>query len=249
MVENYLVRAFMFGLIPAFATGLGGLIGLIGLKVSEKWLDFGLSLSAGVMLATSLYELLPSGISKSGYVIAFIGFIIGVIIIGLVERFIPHEHIFKGYEGTPMARNRLKTVSLLVFAIIIHNIPEGMAVGATSYLGVEIGLATAISIAIQDVPEGYAVSFPLSLMSKRKSGPLIIAVLSGLSETIMAVFTSLITKVITIEGLVLGLASGAMLYIISHEVIPETHRYGYEALATAGFIMGFIISVVIMEII
>ncbi|MEM4762653.1 MAG: ZIP family metal transporter [Desulfurococcaceae archaeon] len=249
IAENYLIRAFIYGLIPALSTSIGGLLGLLGLKASEKWLDFGLSLSAGIMLATSLYELLPEGISKSGYLIALLGFVMGVLIIGLIERIIPHEHIFKGYEGSPVAKTRLRAVSLSILAIIIHNIPEGMAVGAASYMGVEIGLATAASIAIQDIPEGYAVSFPLSLISRKKARPLIIAVLSGLSETLMAVFTALITKIIAIEGFILGLVSGAMFYIISHEVIPETHRYGYETLATIGFIKGFILSIIIMELI
>ncbi|MEM4482201.1 MAG: ZIP family metal transporter [Desulfurococcaceae archaeon] len=249
VAEDYLLRALTYGLIPALATGAGGLLGLMGLKASEKWLDFGLSLSAGVMLATSLYELLPVGIEKSDMKIALSGFVLGAVLIGLVEKFIPHGHLFKGYEGTPISKSRLRAVSLIILGIIIHNIPEGMAVGASSYLGVEIGLATAVSIALQDVPEGYAVSFPLSMISRKKSRPLIIALLSGLSETLMAVFTALITSLLALEGFILGLASGAMIYIISHEVIPETHRYNYEALATAGLIGGFLLSLIILEVI
>ncbi|MEM2025498.1 MAG: ZIP family metal transporter [Desulfurococcaceae archaeon] len=249
IAENYMLRALTYGLMPALSTGAGGLLGLIGIKASEKWLDLGLSLSAGVMLATSLYELLPVGIEKSGISIALAGFVLGAVLIGMVEKFVPHEHLFKGHEGTPIAKSRLKAVSLIVLGIVIHNIPEGMAVGASSYLGVEIGLATSISIALQDVPEGYAVSFPLSMISRKKSKPLIIALLSGLSETLMAAFTALITSVLALEGFILGLASGAMMYIISHEIIPETHRYSYESLATAGLIGGFILSLIVLEIV
>lgn len=248
IAENYVFRAVVYGLIPAATTSLGGLVGLMGFKASEKWLDIGLSFSAGIMLGTSLYELLPSSIEKSGYLIGLLAFITGVIFIAAVELFIPHEHVFKGYEGAPSMKSRLKSIYLILLAILIHNIPEGMAVGTLSYLDIHVGLATAISIAVQDFPEGYAVSFPLSMISKSRSKPFLIALLSGLSETLMAVLATLATSVIAAEGFLLGLTSGAMLYIVSHEVIPETHRYGYEAYATAGFISGFVLSIALLEL-
>lgn len=247
IAENYLFRALLYGLIPALATSLGGLIGLVGLKTGEKWLDFGLSLSAGVMLGVSLYELLPNGIESSGLPTALLGVVLGVLTIAVFERFIPHQHLFKGYEGPVKAKTWLKSIYLIVFAIIIHNIPEGMAVGASSYIDPRVGLATAISIAIQDVPEGYAVSFPLSAVTRSKLKPLLIAALSGLSETVMAVLAALTASLLVIEGLMLSIASGAMLYIVSHEVIPETHRHGYETLATSGLVLGFIASIVLIE--
>lgn len=247
IVENYLFRTLIYGLIPALATSLGGLIGLIGLKTSEKWLDFGLSISAGVMLGVSLYELMPSSIEKSGYAVAIAGFVTGVFIIALVERLIPHEHLIKGYDGPSTIRSRLRSVYLIMLAIVIHNIPEGMAVGASSYASLHLGLATSISIALQDIPEGYAVSFPLSIISRKKSKSFVIAMLSGFSETVTAVLAALLTSLFVIEGLILGIACGAMIYIVSHEVIPETHRHGYETLATTGLITGFIISILLME--
>lgn len=248
LLENPLLRAFIYGLVPALATSVGGLFGLVGIKASEKWLDFGLSFSAGVMLGTSLYELLPESIEKSGIGISVTGFIMGVLLILVVERVVPHEHLFKGYEGVHISKSRLKSIYLVTLAVVIHNIPEGMAVGASSYLSIQAGIATSASIAIQDIPEGYAVSFPLSLISRKRNKPLLIAVLSGLSETLTALITALIAMVVAVEGLMLGLAAGAMLYVVSHEVIPETHRHGYELLATVGFILGFLLSVVVLEL-
>lgn len=248
LVEDPLLRALTYGLVPAISTSIGGLLGLVGLRASEKWLDLGLSLSAGIMLGTSLYELLPESAEKAGFTTAMTGFTAGVLLIMLIERLIPHEHLYKGFEGVHVSKSRLKSVYLVTLAVIIHNIPEGMAVGASSYMSIQAGLATSASIALQDLPEGYAVSFPLSMLSRKKLKPILIAVLSGLSETIMAVLTALIAMMVTVEGFMLGMAAGSMLYVVSHEVIPETHRHGYELLATTGFIIGFIASLLITEV-
>lgn len=249
LVEDPLFRALVYGLMPAIATSLGGLLGLVGLRVSEKWLDFGLSLSAGVMLGTSLYELLPESIEKSGLGVAIFGFLSGIVLIMAIERLVPHEHLYKGLNGPSVSRSRLRSVYLVTLAVIIHNIPEGMAVGASSYVSIQAGLATSASIAVQDVPEGYAVSFPLSMISRKKLKPLLVAVLSGLSETITAVVTALLSMVVAVEGLMLSISAGAMLYVVSHEVIPETHRHGYEFLATLGFVFGFVLSLAITELV
>jgi len=115
-------------------------------------------------------------------------------------------------------------------------------VGSSSVVSSPVGLATAIAIGIQDIPEGFAVSFPIAIAGKSKKRALGISVLSGLSETLMAVVAALLSSMTTsLLVLTLSLAAGSMIYVVSHEVIPETHRHGHESLSTLGFMSGFII--------
>ena len=139
-------------------------------------------------------------------------------------------------------KSRIKHVWLVVLAILIHNLPEGLAVGGSSSIGISMGLITAVAIGVQDIPEGFAVSFPLAVAGRSKMKALGISVLSGLSETVMAVIAALLsTGSTSLLVFTLSLAAGSMIYVVSHEVIPETHRHGHESLSTTGFILGFIL--------
>ncbi len=240
--EDIVLRALVFGLIPALTTTLGGLIGLIGVRGREVHLDVGLGFSAGVMIVTSFTSLLLPAIELGGIYISTIGFLTGVILVVLLNKYIPHEHLLKGYEGPSFMKNRIKHVWLVVLAILIHNLPEGLAVGGSSAIGLSMGLYTTLAIGLQDIPEGFVVSFPLAVTGESKKKALAISVLSGLSETLMAVIAAILSTVTS--GLLvftLSLAAGSMIYVVSHEVIPETHRHGHETQSTIGFILGFIV--------
>ncbi|MEM0015133.1 MAG: ZIP family metal transporter [Zestosphaera sp.] len=240
MMENVVARALVLGLIPAFLTSVGGVAGLIGLRGSEKHLDLGLGFSAGVMTVTSFTSLLLPAMRVGGFPILLAGFSSGVILVVILNKFIPHEHLMKGYEGPAVIKARIKRVWLLVSAILIHNIPEGLAVGSSSVFSLSNGLLTALAIGLQDIPEGFAVSFPIAAATKDVRKALLIASLSGLSETVMSVAVALMTTSTTLLAFTLSLAGGSMIYVVSHEVIPETHRYGHEHLSTAGFLTGFL---------
>jgi len=240
--ENIVLRALVLGLIPALMTSLGGLAGLIGVRGREEHLDVGLGFSAGVMVVASFTSLLLPAIELGGVSLVTVGFLAGVALIVLLDRIIPHEHLLKGYEGPLFMRDRMKHVWLVTMAILIHNLPEGLAVGSSSVVSSSVGLATAIAIGIQDIPEGFAVSFPIAIAGKSKKRALGISALSGLSETLMAVMAALLSSTTTsLLVLTLSLAAGSMIYVVSHEVIPETHRYGHESLSTLGFMSGFIV--------
>lgn len=241
LLENVVSRALVLGLIPAFLTSIGGVMGLIGVRGSEKHLDLGLGFSAGIMTVTSFTSLLLPAIKIEGFSTVFAGFVSGVILVVVLNKFIPHEHLMKGYEGPAATKARIERVWLLVFAILIHNIPEGLAVGSASGVGLSEGLLTALAIGLQDAPEGFAVSFPIATATKNVRKALLIAVLSGLSETLMSVAVAHVaTSSTTLLALTLSLAGGSMIYVVSHEVIPETHRHGHERLSTVGFLTGFL---------
>lgn len=235
------MRSLLVGLIPAFLTSLGGVMGLIGVKGSEKHLDIGLGFSAGVMVVTSFTSLLLPAIELGGVPLVTLGFLIGVGLVVMLDRSIPHEHLLRGYEGPSFMRSRIKRVWLMVMAILIHNLPEGLAVGSSSGISFSAGLSMALAIGIQDIPEGFAVSFPIAVAGKSEKKALGISVLSGLSETLMAVIAALLSSASkNLLVFTLSLAGGSMIYVVSHEVIPETHRHGHEWLSTLGFLTGFV---------
>lgn len=239
--ENMVIRALILGLIPAFLTSLGGLIGLVGVRGSEKHLDIGLGFSAGVMVVASFTSLLLPAIELSNVLLVTLGFLVGVGLVITLDKSIPHEHLMRGYEGPLFMKDRIKRVWLMVMAILIHNLPEGLAVGSSSVVGSSAGLATAIAIGLQDIPEGFAVSFPIAIAGKNKKKALGISVMSGLSETLMAVIAAVVSSgSVSLLAFMLSLAGGSMIYVVSHEIIPETHRYGHEWLSTLGFLSGFI---------
>jgi ZIP family zinc transporter len=171
--------------------------------------------------------------------------LLGALMLLLMERWLPHEHFIKGVEGhhgdaTPQA---IKRTWMFVFAIALHNIPEGLAIGV-AFASTDPLRAAALStgISIQDVPEGLVVAIALASIGYRRMTAVVLAILSGLVEPIAAVLgASLITYSAALLPWGLGLAAGAMLFVISHEIIPESHRKGHEVYATVGLMMGFVI--------
>jgi ZIP family zinc transporter len=243
---NLYIAAFLVGSICMVLTFVGAIPSVLGKRVSPTLLDSGLGFSAGIMIVASFTSLLLPAIDIGGIVPTLMGFIIGAFAIYLIENLLPHEHLVKGYEGPEHFKHRVKAIWMTVIAIVIHNFPEGLAVGASVVYDLRTGIMTAIAIGIQDIPEGLAVTLPLILMGKRVRKVLLIGFLSGASEPIMALIPVLITAYsFTLLPYVLGFGAGAMVYVISHEVIPESHRHGNENLATLGLLIGFIIMLIL----
>ena len=207
-----------------------------------------LGMAAGMMLAASAFSLILPGIeagtalfgSKApGAAVVVLGMTLGVMLMLGLDRFTPHMHETTGQCGPDSAR--CTRVWLFVFAIALHNLPEGMAIGvsfAAGDLGVGIPLTTAISI--QDIPEGLAVALALRATGLSRLGAVLVAVLSGLMEPVGALVGLGISSGFAVAYPVsLGLAAGAMLFVVSHEIIPETHRNGHQTTATLGLMLGF----------
>ena len=244
--SNLFIAAFLAGAICMTLTFVGAIPAVLGSRVSDKLIDTGLGFSAGIMLVAAFTSLILPGINMGGVLPVVIGFALGAFLIHIFNELAPHEHFIKGYEGPESLHARLKMVWLLVIAIIIHNFPEGLAVGASVAYNLRDGVVMAIAIGIQDIPEGLAVALPLVGIDKNIKKALWIAFLSGAVEPLMALVPILLTEFsTTLLPYTLGFAAGAMIYVVSNEVVPETHRHGFENYATAGLIIGFIIMLVL----
>ncbi|AIF68473.1 zinc/iron permease [Palaeococcus pacificus DY20341] len=239
---NTMVVVLYAGLFVALMTSLGSLMALFAHQMPTWSIDISLSFAAGVMLVASFTSLILPAIESTGrFLPAGIGIFLGILLIYAVDTLIPHEHLVKGYEGPKEFKDKLRVVWLIVLAVIIHNLPEGLAVGTSIIYDVQTGLVTALAIGIQDFPEGLVVALPLAVLQKKRFQPIAIGVLSGVAEMVMALIGALffgVFKWLLPYGL--GLAGGAMLYVTIKEMIPEIYaKKKNETLITAGFFLGF----------
>jgi ZIP family zinc transporter len=227
-------------LLAGLATGAGALPVLFTKKVSDKLLDVMLGFSAGVMLAATFFSLLVPAIDLGGVWVAMLGIIFGAVTLHLIDRFIPHFHPALGAEGPS---SRLSRVWLFALAITIHNFPEGLAVGVSFGSGdVTAGLVVAMAIGLQNMPEGLAVALPLLREGYSRRRSLWYGTLTGLIEPVGGLLgVTLVSIFHPILPWALAFAAGAMLFVVSDEIIPESHRKGFERQATFGLVVGFIV--------
>jgi zinc transporter, ZIP family len=247
-------NALLGGLMAASATALGTLPVLMSRKFSQKTYDALLGFGAGVMLAASAFSLIIPALASARQLGASrwgagstvgAGILLGAGLLLVIDRLVPHEHFVKGLEG-PQAR-ALKRVWLFVLAISPHNLHEGLAIGVAFAGADPVGaLALATGISIQDVPEGMVVALALRGVGYDRWLSAGMGVLSGLVEPLAAVLgVAVISLSASLLPLGLAVAAGAMLFVISHEIIPESHRQGHEAFATVGLILGFVVMMVL----
>jgi ZIP family zinc transporter len=249
VIQALLATCFTWAL-----TALGAAIVFMGKEVSRKILDAMLGFAAGVMIAASYWSLLAPAIEMSegkdipAWVPAVAGFLAGGIFLRGVDRILPHLHLGFPMEEAEGIKTRWRRSTLLVLAITLHNIPEGLAVGV-AFGAVAAGfpsatlaaaVALAVGIGIQNFPEGLAVSMPLRRegMSRRKS--FWYGQLSGIVEPIAGVVGA--AAVIVAQPILpyaLSFAAGAMIFVVIEELIPEAERGGYADIATTGGMVGF----------
>jgi len=239
----------MGSLVAGLMTGVGALPALLGRVPSQRLRDTALGFAAGVMLAAAFFSLIIPALASATQLhgegmapaaIAVAGILLGMGLMALLDQTLPHEHFETGPEGPPSPG--LRRVWLFVIAITIHNFPEGLAVGVGFGTGhLADGLALAIGIGLQNMPEGLAVAVALMGEGYERRRAVGIATLTGLIEPVgglLGAAVVAITEPLLPWGLVF--AAGAMIYVISHEIIPETHRRGYQNEATAGLAIGLV---------
>ena len=246
---NPVLGALSGGLIAAAATAIGTLPAWFSRGIGERSQDALLGFGAGVMLAASAFSLVLPGLdaaAASGLGRWSAGSIVGAAILAgalaimLMERMIPHEHFIKGPEGPSSVR--LKRAWLFVFAICLHNLPEGLAIGAAFASGHAHGVLLTTGIAVQDLPEGLVVALALMAVGYGRERAVLVGAGSGLIEPVGAVIgASVLVAAPLLLPVGLGFAAGAMLFVVSHEIIPESHRQGHEHHATAGLMVGFVL--------
>jgi len=230
------------GLFVLLATSIGSVIAVIFKRLPEWGLDFSMAFSGGVMLVAAFTSLILPSIHMGHIGNTLLGIVVGFLVIYLIERFTPHEEYVLKINKSNIEKEKLKGVFLIVSAIIIHNIPEGMAVGVSMANDVDKGWATAVAIGIQDIPEGLAVSLPLIMLTDRLWIPVFIGILSGFSEfvfTILGGFTFSVLSFMLPFGL--AFAGGAMIYVTVKEVFPQVYRNKHESIVTFGFLIGLLL--------
>lgn len=254
MAMSDTTNVIWLGLTGSLVASLGTTIGASGVfavrSLSQKLEDALLGSAAGIMLAACFFSLLlPAiaygeahfGTTSNAVLVVIAGLLMGAVALHLIHRFVPHEHFFLGREG-PDAKD-LSRIWLFVIAITLHNFPEGMAVGV-GFAGGDIdnGISLATGIGIQNIPEGLAVAVSLISVGYSRVHAFAVGSLSGFAEPIGGLFGSIAVSIAApLMPLAMGFAAGAMLFIISDEIIPETHRSGFENIATFSLLGGFVV--------
>lgn len=246
-------------LIPFLGTTLGAaMVFLMRNKLNETVQKILSGFAAGVMVAASVWSLIipaidqSSDMGKFSFVPAMVGIILGVGFLLLLDCIIPHLHL--NSDEPEGLTSHWKRTTMLVLAVTLHNIPEGMAVGvvlAGAYFGnatisMTGALTLAIGIAIQNFPEGAIISMPLKSEGFSKPKAFLYGTLSGIVEPIFAIITILLTQFITpILPYLLSFAAGAMLYVVVEELIPEAQSGKHTNWSTLSFVFGFVLMMVL----
>lgn len=236
-------------LLAGLATAVGALPIFTARRISQRAQDAMLGFGAGVMLAAISFSLIVPGVETAQALwgnrtlaagVAAAGMLAGALFLWAADRFVPHAHFVKGIEGAD--GRRLKQVWLFVFAITLHNFPEGLAVGVGFGAGETAeAVSLATGIGIQNMPEGLAVALALATLGYSRRAAFAVAAATGLAEPLAGLAgAAVVTFMQPVLPFALTFAAGAMLFVISHEIIPESHRHGHEQAATLGVTGGFI---------
>jgi ZIP family zinc transporter len=235
-------------LLAGLMTGIGALGVFLFRELSPRLEDGLLSFAAGIMLAASFFSLLLPAIEYGevefhsrnlAVLIVIAGLLCGAGALFLMHRYLPHEHFLLGHEGPDS--ETLSRIWLFIIAITLHNFPEGMAVGV-GFAGGDTanGVSLATGIGIQNIPEGLAVAVSLVAVGYTRAQGFAVGFLTGLAEPLGGLFGSVAVSIAgPLMPWTLAFAAGAMLFVISDEIIPETHSRGFENLATFSLLVGF----------
>ena len=228
------------------ATVFGSFIGFALKKIPHKFNDITLSFAAGIMLAAAVLGLIipamESGEGAGNLLVVIAGILCGAVFLSLMDKVVPHMHHITGVDTeTHTESKHLNRVMLFVMAIAIHNLPEGIAAGVSFGTGnITDALTVAGGIALQNIPEGMVIISPMLNAGVKKSRAFVIALSTGLVEVIGTMLGYFVVNIsVAILPFALAFAGGTMLYVISDEMIPETHSHGYEKGATYSLLIGF----------
>ena len=253
------MEVFLGLLIPFLGTTLGaGMVFLMKNKINKKIEKLLLGFASGVMIAASVWSLLIPSIDMAKtqniveWIPATIGFMLGIIFLLVLDSIIPHLHLHTDKpEGL---KAKIEKTTMMVLAVTLHNIPEGMAVGVVfagalaQNTGITLAgaLALAIGIAIQNFPEGAIISMPLKSEGMSKSKAFLYGTLSGIVEPIGALITIVLTNlVVPILPYFLSFAAGAMIYVVVEELIPESQNGEHSNIGTIGVALGFVLMMIL----
>ena len=231
------------------ATMIGALLGFLFKKQTHQFSDIVLSFAAGVMFSAAVIGLILPSLEyggQHGIIITVAGIFAGALFLNVLDKLVPHLHKLAGADIESHSETSLNKVLLFVMAIAIHNLPEGLAAGVGFGTdNVDQALVIAGGIALQNIPEGMIIIAPMLSAGVSKGRTLLIALATGLVEvvgTLLGYFSVSISTAVL--PFMLAFAGGVMLYVISDEMIPETHAHGSERGATYSFLIGFCVMLI-----
>ena len=232
------------------ATVIGAGIGFIFKNLSHKFSDIVLAFAAGVMLAAAVFGLIIPSLEYGGeykLLITIAGIFAGALVLFLIDKLVPHLHKMSEPDIEPHKNTNINKVMLFVLAIGIHNLPEGIAAGVGFGAGdTTQALIIAAGIALQNIPEGMVIIAPMLNTGIKKGKVFIIALATGLIEVVGTLIGYFAVNVATaILPFALAFAGGTMLYVVSDEMIPETHAHGAQSAATFSLLVGFAVMLVL----
>ncbi|MFP4473904.1 MAG: ZIP family metal transporter [Candidatus Omnitrophota bacterium] len=254
------VQALLAGLMTWALTAIGAAGVFLAKDVSRKVLDMMLGFAAGVMIAASFWSLLAPAIAMAeetgtpGWLPAAVGFLLGGAFLRLIDRFMPHLHLGMPREKAEGVPTKLKRTTLLILAVTLHNIPEGLAVGVAfgaAAAGVPTAtqaaaFALALGIGLQNMPEGLAISAPLRREGVSRCRSFWWGQLSGAVEPVAAVIGAAVVLLIRpVLPYALAFAAGAMIFVVVEEVIPESQQGDNADIATLGVMVGFTVMMIL----
>lgn len=258
-----IMQSLLGGLFTWGVTSLGAALVFMTKTINYKLLDGMMGFAAGVMIAASVWSLIIPGIDLAeaqdmiGWIPAAVGFLLGGLFLRICDAYIPHLHIGLPRDEAEGVDTKWKRATLLVLAITLHNIPEGLAIGVlfgAASLGMELdggatvagAIALAIGIGIQNFPEGVAISMPLRRDGVSRLKSFNYGQASAIVEPIAAVLGAAAVIYITpVLPYALSFAAGAMIYVVVEELIPESQQHGNADLATLGLMVGFVVMMVL----
>ena len=233
-IINTTILGLFFGTI---GTTVGGIIGCTIKNTSNKFLSFILSFAAGLMMSVICFDLIPEALEISNITQTIIGIILGIIAMIFCE------------IDTNIASNLLKTGIIVSIGLAIHNIPEGLAIGSGFEASTKLGLSLALAICFHDVPEGISMALPMKTGGMKVYKVMLYVILSGIATGIGALIGGIIGRISEqIISLCLSFAAGAMLYIVSGELVPESNKLYHGRMTALGNIFGIVIGIIVTKL-
>lgn len=238
------VKVTLIGLFfGTFGTTLGGIIGISFKNTSKKFLSFVLALASGLMMAIVCFDLIPEALEITNILNTLLGILLGIIIM-IFCNVIVEKKLKTRTSHSSSINIMLKTGIIVSLGLAIHNFPEGLAIGSGMEASFKLGINLAIAICLHDIPEGISMAVPMKAGGVSKTKIIIYIVLSGITTGIGALFGAVVGKVsLAIIGVCLGFAAGAMLYIVSGELIPEANNLYKGKITALGNILGILLGI------
>lgn len=243
---SYLLKTTLIGLFfGTFGTTIGGIIGVSLKSTSNKFLSFILSFASGLMLSIVCFDLIPESMQITNISNTVIGVLLGVVCMIICDILVQRKfnNVGVGIPVDPNNKNNLlKTGIIVSIGLALHNFPEGLAIGSSFEASIKLGYSLALAICLHDIPEGISMGVPMKNGGMKKSKVIFYVIMSGITTGIGAFFGALIGGISDIIiAMCLAFAGGAMLYIVSGELIPEANELYKGKFTSLGNIIGFII--------